>query len=167
MKQILITILVLSTLNTLSYSQIIVSKYEKAMKVDANNVPDPDVIFTSSCGEVTVDITEKMASGGCLGNIIRTYTATDECGNTASAEQYLSLQDSQGPEIYGVPEDIHLDSKNIPEAPIVGAKDIGDQMIEVITSEERKGNLIIRTFKATDKCGNTSEKSYTIHVNGK
>ncbi|MFK7757366.1 MAG: hypothetical protein AB8B53_10590 [Flavobacteriales bacterium] len=163
MKQILIILVIMAT-GIAGFSQIKVSKYEIAFKVDANDVPEPDVTFTSECGEVNVKITERMASGGCIGNLVRTYTAIDDCGNEATAEQYLSLQDNQGPELYGVPDDIYVDAKNIPELPVVGAKDLGDELIEVKISEERKDDLVIRTFTATDKCGNTSTKTYTIYV---
>jgi len=145
-------------------AQITVSEYTRAMKVDAYNVPAPDVTFTSNCSEnIKVDITEKMASGGCLGNLIRTYTATDDCGNTATAEQYLSLQDNKGPEIIGVPADLVLDSENdLGNEPVVSAIDLGNQTIKVTLSISREENKLIRTWSATDKCGNESQAVQTI-----
>ncbi len=144
-------------------AQITVSEYTRAMKVDAYNVPEPDVEFNSTCGEVNVEITERMASGGCLGNIIRTYTATDDCGNKASAEQYLSLQDKKGPEFIGVPADVVLDSESdMGKEPVVSALDLGDESVKVTLSVTREENKLIRTWTATDKCGNESQAVQTI-----
>lgn len=152
-------------LTTLTYAQIEVSEYTRALKVDAYNVPEPDVEFTSPCGKVTVEITEKMASGGCLGNLIRTYNATDECGNTVFAEQYLSLQDKKGPEFIGVPEDKTVSSESeIESAPVVAAMDLGDEAVEVTLSVTKEENRIIRTWSATDKCGNESSESQVITI---
>lgn len=97
-----------------------------------------------------------------LGNLIRTYKATDSCGNETGAEQYLSLQDTKGPYIYGAPEDVTVSKDAIPALPVVGAKDLGDDVIEVTVSETRAGETLIRTWKAVDKCGNKSEKSQRI-----
>ena len=145
-------------------AQINISEYERAFKVDANNVPSPNVEFTSSCGEVNVEITERMASGGCIGNLIRTYKATDDCGNEAGAEQYLSLQDNAGPEIYGVPEDVEASKDDIPALPVVGAKDLGDKAVDVEVSETKEGKVLIRKWRAVDKCGNVSEKTQRIDL---
>tara|TARA_B100000795_G_scaffold70142_1_gene49011 strand:+ start:9548 stop:10042 length:495 start_codon:yes stop_codon:yes gene_type:complete len=161
MKRI-IFILGICTLAAGLNAQISISEYEKAFKVDANNVPQPNVAFTSTCGEVNVEVSERMASGGCIGNLIRTYKATDSCGNEAGAEQYLSLQDTKGPEIYGTPEDLTVSKDAIPGLPVVGAKDLGDDVIEVTVSETRAEKTLIRTWKAVDKCGNKSEKSQRI-----
>ncbi|MEZ7998980.1 MAG: hypothetical protein QMC39_03335 [Flavobacteriales bacterium] len=161
MKRILF-ILGICTLAIGLNAQISISEYDKAFKVNANNVPAPNVEFTSKCGEVNVEISERMASGGCIGNLIRTYKATDSCGNEAGAEQYLSLQDTKGPYIYGAPEDVTVSKDAIPVLPVVGAKDLGDDVIEVTVSETRAGETLIRTWKAVDKCGNKSEKSQRI-----
>ncbi len=140
-------------------AQITVSEYTKAMKVDAYNVPEPDVTFTSVCeGEIDIEIVERMASGGCLGNIIRSYIATDKCGNKATAEQYLSLQDKKGPEFIGVPADMTIDTEaELGKAPAVSALDLGDKPVEVTLSLTREDNKIIRTWTSTDKCGNESQ----------
>ncbi len=163
MKYIL-SILSLAIFSFTSTAQIQVAEYERAFKVDAYDVPAPDVEFSSTCGKVNVEVSEKMASGGCLGNLIRTYTATDECGNTATAEQYLSLQDKKGPELFGVPADETVDADAIPHAPVVAAQDLGDKAVKVQLSETKKGNQLIRTWTAEDKCGNVSEASQTITI---
>ena len=148
-------------------AQITISEYTRALKVDAYNIPAPDVTFTSSCGEVKVDITEKRASGGCLGNIIRSYSATDDCGNTAFAEQYLSLQDTKGPEFIGVPDDLTVkDFSEVKDPPVVSATDLGDQQIDVTMSITKESDRIIRTWHAEDKCGNKSEATQVITIQG-
>lgn len=165
MKSFITSALLLLCFSVATLAQITVSEYTRALKVDAHNVPSPDVEFTSTCGKVNVEISEKMASGGCLGTLIRTYNATDECGNSAMAEQYLSLQDNTGPELIGVPADITVEKESdIPEAPVVSAQDLGDRAIKVTLSLTKKDDKLIRTWYAEDKCGNKSEASQTITI---
>ncbi len=163
----LISTVALVILNLAVSAQITVHEYDRAFKVDANDVPSPNVEFSSTCGEVKVEISEHMASGGCIGNLIRTYNVTDNCGNTAFAEQYLSLQDKVGPEILGVPENITASEKEIPELPAVAATDLGDKTIDVQVSETRKGNKLTRTWTAKDQCGNVSTKEQVITIKGR
>ena len=61
MKRILF-ILGICTLALGLNAQISISEYDKAFKVDANNVPAPNVEFTSKCGKVNVEVSERMAS---------------------------------------------------------------------------------------------------------
>ena len=51
------------------------------------------------CSQVDVTFTQTFQSGGCEnpGDIVRIYTATDECGNTTTFEQFISVVDNDGP----------------------------------------------------------------------
>ena len=53
------------------------------------------------CSNVTVTFTQTFQSGGCEnpGDIVRIYTATDDCGNTTTFEQFISVVDNDGPEV--------------------------------------------------------------------
>ena len=57
------------------------------------------VIYASAsddCGDVTITFVDVAVSGGCLvpvGAYLRTYTAADDCGNTSTSEQVVTLFD--------------------------------------------------------------------------
>ena len=58
---------------------------------------------TDNCGLESVVKEEELMSGGCLGGYFRVFTATDECGNVATAEQYVALIDVTPPVIINPP----------------------------------------------------------------
>ena len=51
------------------------------------------------CSNVSVTFTQTLQSGGCEnpGEIVRVYTATDDCGNESTFEQVISIVDNEGP----------------------------------------------------------------------
>ncbi len=62
--------------------------------LDCDNIPVPQTLTASdSCSNVTVTFEEKEIEGGCKSKyqIIRKWTATDTCGNTATHTQTLNL----------------------------------------------------------------------------
>ena len=59
-----------------------------------------------ACGAVTVDVTEEIVEGDCPQEmtVIRTYTATDDCGNSTSAVQTINVVDTTAPEFTFTPD---------------------------------------------------------------
>ena len=58
------------------------------------------------CSNVTIDDgVDSEAGDSCNGSYTRTWTATDACGNTATASQTFTYSDTEGPEFTFVPED--------------------------------------------------------------
>ena len=53
------------------------------------------------CSNVSVTFTQTFQSGGCEnpGDIVRVYTAIDDCGNESTFEQFISVVDNEGPEV--------------------------------------------------------------------
>ena len=41
------------------------------------------------CSDVTYTVESMCMSGGCLWTVMRIWTATDDCGNSTTVEQYL------------------------------------------------------------------------------
>ena len=50
-----------------------------------------------NCGSVTYSVSSSLMSGGCLGVWLRIWTATDDCGNSSTDEQFVSLTDFIAP----------------------------------------------------------------------
>ena len=65
-----------------------------------------DATATDNCGEVTIDVTVTEEAGACAGTktITRTFTATDDAGNSTSATQTIQVVDTTGPEL-SIPAD--------------------------------------------------------------
>jgi large repetitive protein len=137
---------------------------------DCNNIPAPEqVTATDNCGFVNVTYTQLFASGGCIGVIVRTYTAVDACGNTAVHEQYITLVDTIAPVFTNLPADEYYEcDETIPAPAVVLATDNCDSSVNVdfnqtIEEGECANNYtILRTWTATDTCGNSA--SHTQHI---
>lgn len=163
MKKEILTFGALLSASFLS-AQITIAKYPVEFKcsVDATDQLEfPEA--TSPCGEVTRTFDEQIFSGGCLGNVVRTITYTDACGNKAQAQQYITLTDNLEPELIGVPANITLKKGDtIPKAPVVDSRDNSGQLYPVEFVETQKDNVITRIWTCTDACGNVAEARQTI-----
>jgi hypothetical protein len=110
--------------------------------------------------------------GNCAGNysITRTWTATDDCGNHASASQTIHVQDVMAPTIAALPAPSTIDCPAVPVFAQATATDTCDSEVsltfnDVTTPGNCAGNYsITRTWTATDDCGNHASASQTIHV---
>lgn len=101
--------------------------------------------------------------------IQRTWTATDACGNSISCMQLISSQDVTPPVLIGMPANTTVPCDAIPPAPTVTATDNCDPTViviynEIVNTVEDGCGEIIRTWDATDYCGNSVSKSQTITV---
>jgi len=82
----------------------------------ADEVPVPATVtaWDNINGNVQVVFSEVVTSG-CPYAIIRTWTATDNCGNEASATQTINVHDTTDPELHGVPSNLNLScDQNVP-----------------------------------------------------
>ena len=59
----------------------------------------PNVTATTSCGSITNVVFYEALPNGCTNVIIRTWTAFDSCGNSATATQLVTIADNQPPVI--------------------------------------------------------------------
>ncbi|MCC6600098.1 MAG: hypothetical protein IT223_05440 [Crocinitomicaceae bacterium] len=139
------------------FSQITIEDYPRQIECQIDGTQDLEAPgASSSCGEVKSEISENIFSGGCLGTLVRTFHYTDLCGNTAKAEQYVSLKDNAAPVLIGVPGDISVSEKAIPLPSMVSARDNSGTDTKVDFSEKREAGFIIRTWSSTDPCHNTA-----------
>ena len=54
---------------------------------------------------MSISVSEETLAGDCANGyvLVRTFTATDECGNSTSASQTITVVDTTGPELFTPP----------------------------------------------------------------
>ncbi|TVR37782.1 MAG: hypothetical protein EA392_11875, partial [Cryomorphaceae bacterium] len=127
--------------------------------------------FDNCDGVVNVVFTEEYVQGNCpqSATITRTWSATDNCGNNTTATQIITISDDIAPVITSCPADADYDCyADIPgpnTALVVAVDNCGDVSIshigDVQTGDECTGT-IVRTYRATDECGNAADCVQTI-----
>lgn len=142
---------------------------------DPNAFSVSDVTTYDNCSAVQVRLEkEQMNVGDCnsAGYISKwrhTWIATDECGNAATFEFFTEVRDNRPPTFSYVPEDIVTDCRNIPEPEQAWAFDVCSS-VEIDFKQERLPSdcagesIILRTWTATDGCGNQSFAQQRIEV---
>ena len=99
----------------------------------------------------------------------RTFTATDDAGNSTSATQTITVEDTTAPEFTSVPADYTVECSDEMPMDDASASDNCSDVSITVESETIAGNAagnytIVRTFTATDACGNSTSASQTITV---
>jgi hypothetical protein len=118
---------------------------------------------------VTVTYNDNAGDSNCFGGdvIVRTWTATDACGNASSADQIISLVDDVAPYFTSVPADTNLECGDVLPMDMAAAEDVCSGVTVTVADSEDNANctgmaVIIRTFTATDGCGNSATAVQTI-----
>jgi hypothetical protein len=156
MKKQFITMMT-AFLPIIGMAQISVTEYPMKITVNIDELDmHPSIAASSPCGPVAIAFTDQLFSGGCLGTLTRTYTFSDDCGNTTTALQFILLEDTVAPVFNVTPEDISLSAGQsaVPEAPEVTASDNSKNEVNVTFHQFNTGGTITRTWTAEDDCGN-------------
>ena len=121
---------------------------------------------TDSCGDATVTTSETRTDGNCPNSytLTRTWIATDECNNTTTHVQTVTVQDSQAP-TFTVPVDITIECDQDPsDLTLIG--DVTDEADNCSSNLEAtyadsvsqgecvNESIITRTWRLVDECGN-------------
>jgi hypothetical protein len=122
------------------------------------------------CGtSVTVSYSDAAGVSNCFEGdaIVRTWTATDDCGNSSSADQLITLVDAVAPFFTSIPEDVELECADALPMDMATAEDVCSGVTVTFSDSEGDANctgmaVITRTFTATDGCGNVSTAQQTI-----
>ncbi|WP_179349007.1 DUF6923 family protein [Winogradskyella pacifica] len=144
---------------------------------------DVDVTDLSITGDVTDEtdncatnleavFTDSIADGSCPSSsiITRTWSLTDECDNTTTFVQTITVQDTTAPTFNEtLPVDIDAECDAVPTAETLTATDnCGTAEVtfsEEITNGSCMGYYIIeRTWTTTDDCGNDAVHTQFINV---
>ena len=132
-----------------------------------------DATATDNCGEVTIEVSSEETAGDCDGSytLTRTFTATDDAGNSTSATQTITVEDTTAPDFTSVPVDytVECSDESLWTTRLHSRTTAAPVSITVPESEtprwDAAGNYtIVRTFTATDACGNSTSATQTITV---
>ncbi|MEO1262356.1 MAG: T9SS type A sorting domain-containing protein [Bacteroidota bacterium] len=125
-----------------------------------DSIPPPDSItVTDGCDlDPEVVFTETQTGDDCDFTITRTWTATDDCGNSTMYVQTINVADNNPPVFTNVPADVTMEC---PDVPAVQDPTVTDcSSFTVVFDETQIGgacpvpNQLIRRWIATDTCGN-------------
>ena len=126
---------------------------------------------TDDCGSVTVTFEDSEQVDPCLGGMfVRTFTATDACGNKATATQMITQKADKTPPVFThVPAAMTVDCGSDISMGLATAEDHCSDVTVTYTDSGGMGNCgagaMVRTFTATDACGNTATAQTSITIN--
>ena len=119
-------------------------------------------------GNPTVTYSDVTTPGSCDGNFVitRTWKATDAADNTATADQTITSKDTTVPTLT-LPANVQVnlgDSTDPSNTGTATATDAGSPPAVVTYSDSQVDNVITRTWRATDGCGNSRQDIQTITI---
>ncbi|MEM8908286.1 MAG: hypothetical protein AAGD05_10615, partial [Bacteroidota bacterium] len=135
------------------------------------------------CGNVVIShdyVSLNTGACGGTGLTIVTFTATDQCGNTAEAQANIVVQDTTDP-TFTVPADTTLyldlscgiDTSTTSIGTVLDAGDLcsGAGVLTIVYTDDLSNitgcsstGTILRTWMVTDDCGNATAQTQTISV---
>jgi hypothetical protein len=135
--------------------------------VPCDNIPPPaSVSATDDCsGDANVVFDESPPGTDCPYEIIRTWTAIDDCGNEIVAEQIITATDNQAPQPTSIPHDTIINCPGPPQQCIPPPEQVeftdncdDDPTVQMNEQIQQPPGMIIiiRCWSATDDCGNMS-----------
>ena len=150
------------------------------LNCDAPAPTAADLSLSDNCDapeDISIIFSDRLITGeeSCSGGqtLVRTYIATDRCGNSSRAEQRIIFQDNTPPMLTNVPPNTTVSCDGLSGLPnVVSATDNCDVAanIQIILAEEFStgdcgGNQILkRIWTATDGCGNVATAEQLIAI---
>ncbi len=130
----------------------------------------------SAVGDIAIGEVDAIIPGSCAKSwtITRTWTATDECGQSSTCDQTINVVDTQGPAI-SCPADVTVECDADNSSSATGTATATDNCSATgdITIGETDATTpgscanewtVTRTWTATDECGISSSCDQTIKV---
>ncbi len=140
---------------------------------ECSAIPTPATLTaTDNCNNATVSFAEVKIDGACSGEYTLewTWTATDDCSNAVSHTQTVTVTDNTNPSIT-CPANVTVECRAdipSPDTSAVTATDLCGIVTKVFVSDVSDGNtcpeVITRTYRATDDCGNSATCTQTITI---
>lgn len=145
--------------------------YEAVIEVECGQHYNNFISATDNCSEVVITYNDQQITSGCNGQILRTYTIADACGNSITATQTIHLFGDAVPVFTVFPEDTELSCNNLAEMNAADIQWEGPCLVYNLTYTDAQiagdcpGNYtIVRTYTLTDDCGNQITRDWTVSV---
>ena len=108
---------------------------------DNNTTPAPPV--SDACSEIVSVVASSGPAGPCTGSFNRIWTATDACGNTATATVFINIVDTEDPYFTNCPDSLVLpcDVYTLPAPTTPNAEDACDDNLTVGYSQFLFGDV--------------------------
>ena len=142
--------------------------------IECGTLSEPVVVFgTDFCGnELDVDFFEDITVDGCYMFVLRTWTVTDNNGNTTTFTQTIEVGDTTPPTI-ACPQNLVVTcASDVPAADVNSIVTTDNCSNVTVTSEDVISDyecvnryIVIRTYTATDDCNNSASCIQYIAVN--
>lgn len=138
----------------------------EALPLDVPTIED-------ACSMVVLASAVDTTQVDCPGTltVVRTFTATDACGNSATAQQTIQVIDEVAPEFTMVPANLTILCDETLPSDMAEATDACSLpvTVELLSVDSVAGDCpqawsVTRTFLATDACGNTAEAEQIVTV---
>lgn len=152
--------------------QISLVEFEQKIRLNTADLKNADLIdaSTTCSGSVNVAFEDKKFSGGCAGTIERTYTITDDCNNSKTVVQYITLEDTTPPVFGSTPGDITIESRTALKNPITlvafdeSGADATVRIEETYNMDDKDFVYVTRIWTATDPCDNVATHQRVITI---
>ncbi|MFZ6053535.1 hypothetical protein ABHV44_16105, partial [Flavobacteriales bacterium DA487] len=164
--------------NTAEFEQIITlidevapvfTSFPEDLTVECSDVPSVDGVeigFEDNCTDVSLSYDgETIIEGECAGQytIERSWTITDACENATSQTQTINVIDTTAPELFVPADAAYSCDEDINYAGAEYSDNCSEVNLEVavdtIAGDCAQNFTIVRTFTATDACGNSTVDS--------
>jgi len=149
--------------------------------VDCDKVPAATILTaTDNCTTGTITVTpvdtRQSISGSTCSNtyqITRTWTATDDCGNSTVLKQIITVVDTTRPVFNTIlVADTTVNCDGVPALPTITATDNCSASVKVTVTQTKvflsttcsNNYRLTRTWTATDDCGNVATMKQVITV---
>ncbi len=128
---------------------------------------------SDNCSDVNLSYADAWIWGDCkIGEqVIRTWTATDDCGNQSTATQSLTLKDNQFPIVSNCPVDVTVNPGNDCKANVSWAIPMATDNCGAVnvTASHNPGDLFSEgvttvTYVFTDGCGNITQCKFKVTI---
>ena len=155
---------------------IFTSELPNDITVSCDNIPDPiEIEASDNCdSDVNISVNDviNQSEGNCAGNfsISRTWTITDDCGNSNSYTQTITVYDTAPPTLVTpLDEELSVSCSNVPGIPNLEFEDNCSGIANVEYSETTTTisiyeYVIVREWVVSDNCGNSDTFVQTINV---
>jgi len=180
--------------NTISQDQILTITLDQdpvlvvpnPITVECSTILNPSrtgqATATSPCGlNPTVTFSDVLSSDSCPSTVTRTWTASDACGNAVTGDQIITLVDTTPPSFIEFPDDAEIYcATECTDPSCLGRPIAADNcdpdicaftFFDTTLDQTRPDALacqddliIIRTWSATDNCGNSFSRNQTIYL---